>query len=140
MMKMNIEWKGNMAFEGTGPSGQKLLMDADETVGGENKGPRPMETLLHALGGCTGMDVVSILKRMRLDIENFHMEINAERAPEHPKRYTNIHIHYVLNGSNLTEDKVRKAIDLTQEKYCSVSKSLNADITYSFEINGEKYE
>jgi len=139
-MKMNIEWKGKMAFEGTGPSGQKLLMDADLKVGGEDRGPRPMETVLHGLGGCTGMDVVSILNKMRMQIDTFSLEIDAERAPEHPKRYTKIHIHYKLTGPNLEEKKVRKAIKLTQETYCSVSKSLNAEITNSFEINGEKYE
>jgi len=138
-MKMNIKWKGNMAFEGTGDSGRSLLMDAGLNAGGEDLGPRPMETLLSALGGCTGMDVVSILKKMRADIESFNMDITAERAEEHPKRYTKIHINYILSGTNLEQKKVKKAINLTQEKYCSVSKSLNADITYSYEINGEKY-
>ncbi|GBF12079.1 OsmC family protein [Tepidibacillus infernus] len=139
-MKMNVAWKGNMAFEGTGQSGHSVLLDAAPQVGGENKGPRPMETVLIGLGGCTGMDVVSILKKMRQDIETFDMEIDAERAEEHPKRFTKIHINYKLTGPNLVEEKVRKAVKLTQETYCSVSKSLNAQITASFEINGEKYD
>ncbi len=139
-MKVNVDWKGNMAFEGTGDSGQSVLLDAGPQVGGENKGARPMETLLSALGGCTGMDVVSILKKMRMDIESFQMEISGDRAEEHPKKFTKVNIIYKLIGNNLDEKKVRKAIDLTQETYCSVSKSLNAKITYSFELNGEKYE
>lgn len=140
MMKVNVNWKGNMAFEGKGDSGHSMAMDASPKVGGEDKGARPMETLLSSLGGCTGMDVVSILKKMRNDIETFDMEIEAERAEDHPKRFTNININYILTGSTLEESKVRKAITLTQEKYCSVSKSLNAEITYSFELNGEKYK
>jgi len=137
-MKMNVQWKGNMAFEGKGESGHALLLDAGPQVGGQDQGPRPMETLLSALGGCTGMDVVSILKKMRQNIESFDMEISGERAEEHPKRFTKIHIHYVLTGE-LSEEKVRKAINLTQDTYCSVSKSLSSDVTYSFEINGEKF-
>lgn len=139
-MKMNVEWKGNMAFEGKGESGHSVLMDAALKSGGEDNGPSPMEMVLSGLGGCTGMDVVSILKKMRLDIESLEMEIKAERASEHPKRYTKIHIHYKLSGSNLKKEKVEKAVKLTQETYCSVSKSLNAETTYSFEINGEKFE
>ncbi|OEF96457.1 peroxiredoxin [Vulcanibacillus modesticaldus] len=139
-MKMNVEWKGNMMFEGEGGSGHSIVMDAAEKVGGENKGPRPMEMVLSGLGGCTGMDVVSILKKMRNTIETFKIEIDAKRAEEHPKRFTEINVHYVLTGPNLEKSKVEKAINLTQEKYCSVSKSLNAKITYSYEINGEKFE
>ncbi|TCS81507.1 putative redox protein [Tepidibacillus fermentans] len=139
-MKVNVEWKGNMAFEGKGDSGHSVLLDAAPQVGGQNQGPRPMETLLFALGGCTGMDVVSILKKMRQEIETFHMEITGDRASEHPKRYTKINVHYDLTGPNLNEEKVRKAIKLTQETYCSVSKSLNAEVTYSFSINGKKFE
>lgn len=139
-MKVNVEWKGSMAFEGKGDSGHNVLLDAAPKVGGEDKGPRPMEVLLYSLGGCTGMDVVSILKKMRMDVESFNMEITAQRAPEHPKRYTHININYQFTGNNLDETKIRKAINLTQETYCSVSKSLNSEITYSFEMNGEKFE
>lgn len=138
-MKVDVIWKGNMAFEGKGESGHTILMDADEKVGGNNNGPKPTEALLSALGGCTGIDVVSILNKMRLEIEDFSMEITSERALEHPKRFTKINVHYKLTGPALEESKVRKAVELTQNKYCSVSKSLNADITYTFEIDGKKY-
>ena len=136
-MKVNVEWKGNMAFEAKGDSGHAVLLDAGPQVGGEDQGPRPMETLLFALGGCTGMDVVSILKKMRQDIEDFTMEITGDRATEHPKKYTKVNVHYNLTGNNLNEEKVRKAINLTQDTYCSVAKSLSAEVTFSFSINGQ---
>jgi len=139
-MKMNVEWKGNMAFEGTGDSGHSILLDAGPAVGGQDQGPRPMETVLSALGGCTGMDVISILKKMRQEVETFKMDISAERAEDHPKKFTKVHVHYVLTGSNLDDKKVKKAVDLTQTTYCSVASSLNAEVKASFEINGTKFE
>lgn len=139
-MKMNVEWKGKMAFEGKSESGVSLIVDATPSVGGEGKGQTPMQAVLTALGGCTGIDVISILTKMRNEPETFSIDIQAERASEHPKIFTGLHINYKLTGDNLEESKVRKAINLTQEKYCSVSKSLKAEITYSFEINGEKFE
>jgi len=138
-MKVNVEWKGNMAFEGKGDSGHTVLLDAGPQVGGQDQGPRPMETLLFALGGCTGMDVISILKKMRQDVEKFNMEISGDRAEEHPKRYTKVNVHYALQGTDLNVDKIRKAIQLTQDTYCSVAKSLSAEVTFSFSINGETF-
>jgi len=138
-MKVEVAWKGKMAFEGKGPSGHSTLLDAGIDSGGEDKAPRPTEALLSSLGGCTGIDVVLILKKMRMSLEEFNMVITSERAEEHPKKFTKINVHYNLKGQNLEIDKVKKALELTQEKYCSVSKSLNAEITYSFSINGEDY-
>lgn len=139
-MKMQVEWKGKMAFEGKSESGNTLLLDASSQAGGEGKGQTPMEAVLTALGGCTGIDVVSILNKMRVELDTFNLEIDAERAEDHPKVFTKINIHYSLTGKDLDESKVRKAVNLTQDKYCSVSKSLKADITYSFSLNGIKYE
>jgi len=139
-MKMKVKWEGNMGFTGTGDSGHPIKMDASEQIGGKDEAARPMETLLAALGGCTGMDIISILRKMRQDIEYFDMDIDAERAPEHPKVYTKIHLHYRLQGQNLEEEKVRKAVELSREKYCSVSKNLTAEITTTYEINNVVYE
>ena len=128
-----------MAFSSTTPSGHELKMDASEEVGGKNTGARPTELLLNAVAGCTGIDIISILKKMRLDPTSFSMDVEGDRADDHPKRFTKIHIHYTLEG-DLPEDKVIRAIELSTEKYCSVSHSLNAEITVSYSLNGERKE
>jgi putative redox protein len=134
-MKMNITWTGQMSFSGSAPSGHEIKMDAATDIGGQNSGPRPTELLLHAVAGCTGIDIISILQKMRLNPSSFRIEIDGTRAEEHPKRFTNIHILYVLEGE-LPEEKVVRAITLSKDKYCSVSHSLNADISVSYSING----
>ena len=136
-MESTLKWSGNMAFSAVTESGHEIKIDAAEEIGGQNTGPRPTELLLNAVAGCTGIDIISILKKMRLNPTSFRMEIKGDRADDHPKRFTKIHIHYVLEG-DLPEEKVARAIKLSNEKYCSVSHSLNAEITASYEINGEK--
>ncbi|MEQ6389356.1 OsmC family protein [Bacillaceae bacterium S4-13-58] len=138
-MNTTIKWNGDMAFSSTTPSGHELKMDASEEVGGKNTGARPTELLLNAVAGCTGIDIISILKKMRLDPTSFSMDVEGDRADDHPKRFTKIHIHYTLEG-DLPEDKVIRAIELSTEKYCSVSHSLNAEITVSYSLNGERKE
>ncbi len=123
-----------MAFASTTPSGHELKMDASEEVGGENSGPRPTEMLLNAVAGCTGIDIISILHKMRLEPTSFLMDVKGERAENHPKKFTKIHIHYALEGE-LPEDKVVRAIELSKNKYCSVSHSLDSTITVSYSIN-----
>ena len=124
-MKTTISWTGNMAFSSTTPSGHSLTMDASGEIGGENKGPRPTELLLNAVAGCTGIDIISILTKMRLSPTAFHMDVEGTRAEEHPKKFTTVHIHYSFEGV-LPEDKVVRAIELSKDKYCSVSHSLNS--------------
>jgi putative redox protein len=138
-LKMNttITWAGKMAFSSVTPSGHEIKMDAAEEIGGENSGARPTELLLNAVAGCTGIDIISILHKMRLEPSSFRMEVEGARADDHPKRFTNIKIHYVLEGE-LPEEKVVRAIQLSKDKYCSVSHSLNATISVSYEINGVK--
>jgi putative redox protein len=138
-MDLTINWKEKMAFSGVSPSGHEFIMDAAPEVGGENSGPRPTELLLQAVAGCTGMDIISILHKMRLEPSSFQMDVKGERAEEHPKRFTTINIHYALDGE-LPEDKVVRAIQLSKDKYCSVSHSLNSEITVSYSINGVKGE
>lgn len=100
-----------------------------------------MELLLISLGGCTGMDVISLMDKMRVPYDRLKIEISTETAEEHPKYYTKIHIHYIIYGKDLPLDKVEKAINLSQEKYCSVSYMLGkaAELTYDHEIR-EKEE
>ncbi|WP_062353619.1 OsmC family protein [Bacillus kwashiorkori] len=133
-METTIKWIGKMAFASTTPSGHELKMDASEEVGGENSGPRPTEMLLNAVAGCTGIDIISILHKMRLEPTSFLMDVKGERAENHPKKFTKIHIHYALEGE-LPEDKVVRAIELSKNKYCSVSHSLDSTITVSYSIN-----
>ncbi|WP_102347689.1 OsmC family protein [Bacillus sp. Marseille-P3661] len=138
-MELTINWDGKMAFSGNTPSGHILKMDASEDIGGENSGPRPTELLLSAVAGCTGIDMISILKKMRIEPTSFKMELKSERADDHPKKFTKIHIHYAVEGE-LPEEKVVRAIKLSKDKYCSVSHSLSATIVASYSINGFKGE
>ncbi|GIM48186.1 peroxiredoxin [Collibacillus ludicampi] len=139
-MKMHVDWQGKRKFSAKGEaSGHTIVMDASPDFGGENQGARPMELLLAGLGGCTGIDIVSTLEKMRLHVESLTIEIDGERAEEYPQRYTDIHLRYIINGHDLTPDKVERAIRLSKEKYCSASASLNANITTSFVLNGAEH-
>lgn len=133
-MLTKINWDGDMAFSSTTPSGHQIKMDAAAEVGGQNTGARPTELLLNAVAGCTGIDIISILHKMRLNPTSFYIEIEGNRAEDHPKRFTNINVNYVLEG-DLPESKVIRAIQLSKDKYCSVAHSLNSTITASYSIN-----
>ncbi|MCK9290881.1 MAG: OsmC family protein [Bacteroidales bacterium] len=121
--KVDLTWSGDMSFEAE-VNGFKLVLDADEHVGGQNKGPRPKPLTLVSLGGCTGMDVVSILKKMRVEPEYFNVEVEAELTDEHPKFYHKIMITYTFKGDNLDKSKLEKAVSLSQDRYCGVTESL----------------
>jgi len=133
-MNIKVDWKDNLKFNAQGESGHDIPMDASESAGGDDSAARPMEMLLAGLGGCTSIDVVLILNKMKAEIEDFNVEIEAEREDEHPKRFKKIHLKYYIKGKNLEERKVEKAINLSEDKYCSASASLNAEITSSYEI------
>lgn len=135
MSRVEINWKSGMRFDAVPESGHTIIMDAEKEHDGTDMGPRPMELLLVGLGGCTGMDVVAILKKMRKQIVNFRLNITAERAKEHPKVYTNINLEYILEG-NMEEKDVERAIELSQHKFCSASAMLGktAKITYSYKL------
>jgi putative redox protein len=125
-----------MRFVAENENGAKLTIETGPAYGGSGKYPTPMEMLVMALGACTGMDIVSILKKMRVDLKSFRIEIVPTRRQEHPKYYEEIKMAYVLSGDGLTEDKVRKAAELSNEKYCSVGIMLRdkAKITYDLKI------
>lgn len=131
-----VVWKGGMAFDGQVSTGQTVPMDAAADHGGQNAGARPMELLLAALGGCTGMDVVSILGKKRQLPESFRMEIEGDRREEFPKVFTAVRITFILKGKDLTEEAVKRAVALSQEKYCSVAATLKGAgaVTYSYRI------
>ncbi len=134
-IKVNIDWIEEMAFE-TEINGHKLILDADASVGGKDRGPRPKPLTLVSLGGCTGMDVVSILKKMRVNFESCRVSIEAEQTDEHPKYYHKIHLTYIFKGKDLPMAKLDKAVNLSQDRYCGVSAMLrdSAELTYEIVI------
>lgn len=138
MKEALVTWTGNMSFNGHTGSGHDVVMDARAEVGGEDKGPRPTELLLTALGGCTGMDVVSILRKMRIEVDRLEIAIEAEEGPEHPKSFVNFTMVYRLWGAEVPEDKFRRAVELSETTYCSVAGLFRkgAQIAYRLELNG----
>lgn len=124
MAHVEVKYTGGMQFVGTAPTGHSVVMDAAPEVGGQNSGVRPMDLTLISLGGCTGIDVVSILQKMRAAVTSFSMDIDGERAPDHPKVYTAIVMNYRFETDQDIQDKISRAVHLSQEKYCSVSQML----------------
>ena len=117
---VSTSWQGNMQFDAI-VNGHTIKMDATEEVGGNNVGPRPKELMLSALAGCTSMDVISILKKMRVDVDAFNVFVEADITEEHPKHYEKMHLIYEFKGKDLPMDKLEKAVELSQERYCGVS-------------------
>jgi|SRR5512133_2133051 putative redox protein len=130
---INVNWAGGMAFEAAIDE-YKVLMDAKPNVGGNNAGPRPKPLLMASLAGCTGMDVVSILKKMKVELSSFNVRVEGTISDEHPKLFTAIHLIYEFTGTDLPFDKIKHAIELSQEKYCGVSATLKKAIPVTYEI------
>jgi putative redox protein len=129
-----VRWTGRMTFVGKAGSNHLVPMDTSPEFDGDDSATKPLELLLIALGGCTGMDVVPLLKKMRQDVTAVELNITAERSEEHPKVYTRIDIEYVVTGRGIEEDKVRRAVELSQEKYCSVSAMLRKACPVSYTV------
>ena len=134
-MKATIKWTGGVSFLGQADSGHPIQMDGAPELGGQNKGARPMETVLVGMGGCTAFDVMHILRKSRQDVTDCEAAIDAERADVEPKVFTRIHVHFVVTGRKLDPKKVGHAIELSATKYCSASIMLGktATITHDFE-------
>jgi len=130
---VNGKWLGNMAFEAE-VSGHKLIMDSSKEGNGEDLGPRPKELMMAALLGCTGMDVVSILKKMRVEYKSLEIRIESDVTEDHPKHYSAMNIIYCFRGLDLPLDKIEKAIEMSQEKYCGVSAVYKKAMPITFEI------
>lgn len=135
-MRATVKWAGEATFDATSGSGHTVRMDGPPDAGGRNLGPRPMEMLLLGLGGCSSFDVVFILQRGRHKVSGCEVEVEAERAESEPKVFTRIHLHFKVSGDSLSEAAVKRAVDLSAEKYCSASIMLakTAQITHSFEV------
>ncbi len=129
-----MKWISDMAFE-TSLNGHKILIDASEEHGGKNLGPRPKSLMLVSLGGCTGMDVVSILKKMRVDYKKLEVVVEGDTSEEHPKKFLNMKVIYNFVGKDLPLDKIQKAVDMSRDKYCGVYATYKEAMTVEHVIN-----
>ena len=135
--KVTTKWEEGNRFVATDAWGHKLVMDAPTAPNSPFAGFKPAQAVLAALAGCTGIDVVSILKKQRADLRAFRVEVVGERRDEHPKRYTAITLRYHVSAPGLGEEPARHAIDLSLQKYCSVTHSLAPDIAVRYELRLE---
>ncbi len=138
-MKARIKWVQDVMFVGESETGHAVVLDGAPEIGGRNLGMRPMEMLLLGMGGCTAIDVMLILKKSREQVKDCEIELQAQRADTDPKVFTAIHVHFIVTGKDLKEATVKRAIDLSAEKYCSASIMLGktATITHDYEIREE---
>lgn len=127
---------GPMRFDAESGSGNRIVMDVGEQDGGQNAGPSPMELLLVALAGCTGMDVISILRKKRQDVTGYTISVRGVRREEHPQTFAAISVEHVVTGKGISPDAVRRAVELSETKYCSVSATLGltAAISHTFRV------
>lgn len=138
-MQARIKWAENAAFIGETGSGHAIVIDGPPDIGGRNLGPRPMELMLLCVGACSSVDVVHILKKSRQAITDCYVEVSSKRAETDPKIFTEIHLHFVITGKNLGENHVRRAVELSADKYCSASIMLasgGCKVTHDYEIRG----
>ena len=131
--KVQANWQGEMQFMADAPGGI-VHLDAAEEFGGKNKGNRSKSLMLVALAGCTGMDVVSLIRKMRLNVDGFTVEVTAQLSEEHPKMYTQTHVSYSFSGTELDQEKLEKAVDLSFDTYCGVIAMFKTFSTVTKEI------
>ncbi|BCB96369.1 peroxiredoxin [Dissulfurispira thermophila] len=136
MLQAKVKWIEGLQFVGESGTGHAIVIDSDTDVGGKNTGMRPMELLLIGLGGCSGMDVASVLQKKKQQITGIDINVKGEKADTYPKKFTNIDIEFIISGKDISEDAVKKAIELSMEKYCSVKATLEgvAKINFSYKI------
>ena len=135
-MEANMMWQGGMAFEAV-QDGHRIILDAGEEVGGKDLGSRPKTLMLTALGGCTGMDVISILRKMKVQPDAFAVRVRGDLTEEHPRVFSAIHLEYLFSGHDLPLDKLEKAVALSQDRYCGVTAMLAkvCPLTHAIRIN-----
>ncbi|MCY1722293.1 OsmC family protein [Prolixibacteraceae bacterium Z1-6] len=131
--EVKVNWLNNMAFEAE-VNGHKIILDATEAGGGEDRGPRPKPLMLTALAGCTGMDVVSILRKMRVELDDFSVSVEGDLTEEHPKQFSKMNVIYSFKGKDLPLEKLKKAVSLSEERYCGVSALYKKAIDITSEI------
>lgn len=135
-MDASVKLEGGMRFVATADSGHQVVMDSTASVGGNDTGFRPMELLLMGLCGCTGMDVISILRKKRQDVSNLEVKAHAETADNYPRVFTTIHLEYTITGKNVRPKAVERAIELSADPYCPAQAMLSqvANVTSSYQI------
>ena len=135
-MEAKVKYIDGLQFVGEAGSGHAIVMDGDTKFGGANTAVRPTELLLIGLGGCSGMDVISILKKKKQDVKGLEINVKGQKAESYPQKFTDITIEFVVKGRNLSEEAVKRAVDLSMGKYCSVKATLEgcAQITFSYRI------
>lgn len=135
MSKARLEatLKGNMGFQ-MDLNGHDFITDASEEVGGNNLGPSPKQLLLAGLIGCTGIDIMSMLNKMKVSLDDLKIDVEADHTEEHPKVYENIHLTYRFIGKDIPRDKIERAVSLSQEKYCGVSAMLKKATPITYDI------
>ena len=133
-MKARVKLIEGAAFISHGDSGHGIVQDGAEKIGGRNLGPSPMELILHGLVGCTAMDVISMLRGMRQKVTDLEIEVEAQRADEFPRVYTQLDLRYIVTGVDLKANRVHRAVEMSAEKYCSVSAMLASTATLTHEV------
>ncbi|MBI9048561.1 MAG: OsmC family protein [Anaerolineaceae bacterium] len=133
-MDATVSWKERMSFSGKSDSGFTIPLGTSAQVGGDDDGARPMELFLIGLGGCTGMDVISILSKKKQEVTYFDVKIHADRANEHPKVFTAIEVEYIVGGKNIDRVAVERAVQLSAEKYCPAQAMLSKIATLTMRI------
>lgn len=135
-MQGRIKWAGDAMFIAESDSGHAVVIDGPPEAGGRNAGIRPMEMVLLGMGGCTAFDVVHILKKARQPVTDCVAELQAERADTDPKVFTRIHVHFIVTGRGLKDAQVKRAVELSAEKYCSASIMLSkaVEISHDYEV------
>jgi putative redox protein len=132
MLDAKITYVKGLQFVGNSSSGHAVVMDGEPSVGGHNTGPRPMELLLLGAGGCSGMDVISILKKKRQEVTGLEIRVKGKKAEDYPKKFTDITLEFIVKGRNISEEAVKKAIELSMNKYCSVKATLEGTAKIGF--------
>jgi putative redox protein len=131
--KTTVTWTEDLAFN-VELDGHNFMVDADTQFGGKDRGPKPKGLLLSALAGCTGMDVASLLTKMKMPFDSFSLEVEGEVGEDHPKSYTDIVIRYIFRGNELDRDKIEKSVKLSLDKYCGVHAMLTKSANLRHEI------
>ena len=136
MARANVKYTGGMQFVASADSGHAVIMDADSEVGGNNTGSRPMELLLMGIGGCSGMDIISILKKKKQIVTGLEAHVTGTIADDYPHKYTEINLQYIVRGKDVAEEAVKRAVQLSMDKYCSVKATLegSSKVNFSYKI------
>ena len=136
MSKAKVTYVNGLQFVGEAESGHAIIMDGTSEVGGRNTGLRPTELLLIGIGGCSGMDIVSILKKKKQDVKGVEINVDGQKAESYPKKFAEIELEFVIKGKNISEEAVKRAVQLSMEKYCSVKANLEGSsrINYTYKI------